>query len=471
MIRRMYDLALRFVGRIRVRIRISVGIAVVIGMAVLMIGTISVERQESQVRRQTDVLAKNITHNLADVIKDNLLLNSQPIIQEIIVRFARRDIPGLELIAVIDRKGRYIAHSIIDSIYQDVPMHHIDLLFDPASRQRYETPTYLIYFEPLSITAKKRNVEEKIFLGAVWIEFSKTAVFEDVEETRGTISLISASVSIVAVPLVFFFAGKFLQFGILLADAARLVNARRASTLGLGNGRNMTTRGSIGVLTQELDVMVRQIHEKLEIEKFVSRATVQMVAKGKSSLADGTRKLVTVLFSDIRNFTSVSETLWPEEIVEMLNQYLDVQTRAIHRNHGFVDKFIGDGVMSVFPGDRMAQNAVQAAIEMQRGVAKLNETRKMKNEVVLSIGIGIALGHVVLGSIGSGERMDYTAIGDTVNLASRLCGVAAADEILISENVVTHLDGSGVPVTPKVEVSIKGKRKPVSVFQIGYSLS
>src|SRR5690606_9609113 len=109
--------------------------------------------------------------------------------------------------------------------------------------------------------------------------------------------------------------------------------------------------------------------------------------------------------------------------------------KIIHENGGVVDKFIGDGIMSFFTGNDMVSNAVTAATSIQREVALINKQRKKNNEIALEIGIGLATGVAVMGSIGSADRMDYTAIGDTVNLAARLCGVAGPGEILVSETV------------------------------------
>jgi adenylate cyclase len=179
--------------------------------------------------------------------------------------------------------------------------------------------------------------------------------------------------------------------------------------------------------------------------------------------------VVTALFTDIRNFTAVTETKWPEEIVDTLNHYLDVQTKVIHEHHGVVDKFIGDGVMSIFSGTDMAQNAVKAAIEIQQRVTELNKKRRKDGEIVLEVGIGIATGVAVLGSIGSRDRMDYTAIGDTINLAARLCGVAEPAQILVTDTVVSRLNGEFNAINIG-KMTFKGKHEKIQVGKIPFTV-
>jgi adenylate cyclase len=203
------------------------------------------------------------------------------------------------------------------------------------------------------------------------------------------------------------------------------------------------------------------------MQKFVSKSTMEMIATGEEAKLGGSRRPITAMFTDVRGFTSFSEKHSPEEVIETLNLYLDVQTQIIDNHNGVVDKFLGDGIMSVFSGENRTEDAIEAAIHIQRELRKMNARRKSWKDTILEVGIGISCGDAVLGSIGSQDRMDFTAIGDTVNLASRICGLAGAGEIMVTEQVVEQLKGKFEPRS-EGKFSIKGKQNQVPVFKIPF---
>lgn len=177
----------------------------------------------------------------------------------------------------------------------------------------------------------------------------------------------------------------------------------------------------------------------------------------------GTTRLATVLFADIRGFTTFCENRKPEEVVRTLNEIFEVTTEMIFSEDGMIDKFIGDGVMVLFniPDDQEdhADRAVRAAIKIMKAL----EERKSG----LSFGIGINTGVVVAGNIGSSKRMEYTAIGDVVNTASRICSVAGKGEILISEHTKKMLN-DGFRLEDAGEYALKGKSGKLRLFRVIY---
>jgi adenylate cyclase len=176
-----------------------------------------------------------------------------------------------------------------------------------------------------------------------------------------------------------------------------------------------------------------------------------------------------VLFADIRGFTPLSEKARPEEVVRLLNTYFQAMTDTIFAYGGTLDKYIGDGLMALFgapySGDEDAANAVRAAIAMQSRMVGLVEELKQLDLPEIGIGIGINTGEVTVGYIGSTQRLDYTAIGDTVNLAARLESKATRWQILISEST-KHVVGDMFSTSPMGPVSVKGRATSVEVYEV-----
>ena len=185
----------------------------------------------------------------------------------------------------------------------------------------------------------------------------------------------------------------------------------------------------------------------------------------------GSRKVVTVLFSDIRNFTAITETRPPDQLVHILNDYFTEMSGIIFENQGSLDKYIGDAIVSVFgsliPLENPAASAVNTAMQMMKRMPVLNERWLREYGFSMDIGIGINTGEVFLGNIGSPERMEFTVIGDTVNVASRFSGLARANQILITHDTQAQL-GSDIKVKELPPCEVKGKSGRLEVFEIAY---
>lgn len=205
--------------------------------------------------------------------------------------------------------------------------------------------------------------------------------------------------------------------------------------------------------------------------KYVPRQVVSGIVKqGEEALKlGGQKKDIAVLFVDIRGFTRLSESLLPEQVVEVLNRYLSLTTECIFANEGMVDKFIGDATMAVYnaPLDQedYVYKAVKTGLDMVKGTELLKEELKMVTDYRVGFGIGINCGDAVVGNIGTGQRMEYTAIGDTVNTASRLESQAGAGEILISAAVYERLKGR-IKATCLGGRKLKGKAEETVIYRV-----
>jgi adenylate cyclase len=196
--------------------------------------------------------------------------------------------------------------------------------------------------------------------------------------------------------------------------------------------------------------------------KFLNRESIV-----DAKLGDAVQAEMTIMFADIRSFTSLSESMSPQENFEFLNSYLSRVGPVIRQYNGFIDKYIGDGIMALFPNS--PEDAVQAAIEMQQQVKIYNKHRQNSGYKPISIGIGLHTGTLMLGTIGEAERMESTVISDAVNLASRVEGLTKmyGVGVVASVQTLSRLDD---PQKYKCRfldrVKVKGKQKPVAVFEI-----
>jgi adenylate cyclase len=212
------------------------------------------------------------------------------------------------------------------------------------------------------------------------------------------------------------------------------------------------------------------------LERYVSRDVVKELLDNPQTFFNtlgGVRKPVTVLFSDVRGFTTLTESADSHALVKQLNEYFQEMVAHVFAHQGSLDKFIGDAVMAVW-GSIVSQgpqpdalNAVATALAMKRSLKKLNEDWKARGMLELAFGIGINQGEVIVGNLGSSEKMELTVIGDPVNLASRLEGLTKEYhlDLLLGETVAPLVSGTYILRTVDY-VQVKGKTKPVDVFTV-----
>ncbi|MGH8010989.1 MAG: adenylate/guanylate cyclase domain-containing protein [Candidatus Binataceae bacterium] len=235
-------------------------------------------------------------------------------------------------------------------------------------------------------------------------------------------------------------------------------------------------KGEFAEIGAAIALMVIGRKERDTIKKafsgYISRQVMEAImAKGDSGGLKGERRRVTVLFADIRGFTAMSEKMRPEEVVELLSEFFDCMVEVVLRNHGTIDKYLGDGLMVIFgaPLDDPYQeeHAVTAALEMQARLRDLGSKWQSQGRPAVRMGIGINSGAAVVGNIGSTEHMEYTAIGDTVNLASRL--EAVTKELGIDIIVSEHTYEAVRPLfkwNSTGEVRVRGRTDPVRTYAV-----
>jgi class 3 adenylate cyclase/HAMP domain-containing protein len=223
-------------------------------------------------------------------------------------------------------------------------------------------------------------------------------------------------------------------------------------------------------LQDKVAAQLEEIKRASELKRYLSPQLAESILAGTIEVNLGSRrKNLTVFFSDIRGFTEMSERVEPEELVDSLNQYLSGMTELVFKYGGTLDKYIGDAIM-VFFGDPIsyddhAQRAVQMALEMRQRLAELQRQWFVDQREPLTVGMGISTGYVTVGNIGSSGRMEYTVVGNHVNLASRLAGKAAAGQILVAER--TLLACREIVEAREVdEVELKGVSRPIKIYDV-----
>lgn len=231
--------------------------------------------------------------------------------------------------------------------------------------------------------------------------------------------------------------------------------------------------GSI-MLVKRLESIMMSKQEILEqhvsSERFIPRDFLQLMGKEKLrdiELSQSVQKNMTVLFSDIRSYTSLSESMHPQDVFHLLNDYFSSIDTAITARHGFIDKFIGDAVMALFTGS--VDDALRASIAMHNRIDQFNMRQEQAGRPVIHSGFGIHFGEVSLGSMGTMRRMQTTAIGDTVNIAARIESATKSfkTDVILSDAVYDRVEQPALFRLRKIDtVRVKGKEQPISLYEL-----
>lgn len=331
-------------------------------------------------------------------------------------------------------------------------------LFPIAVRTRDEHTDKLTSKLTISRTITQKVMREKV---AVLSQDAKTD-----DQFLGSDSIVSQGVrSTICAPLItesnvhgVLYADRLDPFATFSADHLEMISAVAAQT-------------AVTVETVKAHKrLAREEVARANYSRFMPEYVVKQLLDNPNSFRlGGVNQQVTVLFADIRGFTALSEKENPEKVVSLLNRYFSVMTDIIFEHGGTLDKYIGDGLMAIFGAptatEEDALNAVKAAVTMQKRLAQLNAELYNEGYGNISIGIGLHTGEATIGYIGSNKRSEYTAIGDTVNLASRLESNAAGGQILMSE-ATAAASGNLIPVNVREPLTVKNRVQPVNVLEV-----
>ena len=354
-----------------------------------------------------------------------------------------------------DRVVALIADETLDGKILDYSLYPVGVKTRDARIEKLtETLT-------ISRTITQKVMREKV---AILSQDAKTDA-----QFSGSDSIVSQGVrSTICAPLItesnvhgVLYADRLDPFGAFSPDHLELISAVAAQT-------------AVTVETVKAHKrLAREEVARANYSRFMPEYVVKQLLENPDSFRlGGVNQTITVLFADIRGFTALSERENPEKVVGLLNRYFSVMTDIIFAHGGTLDKYIGDGLMAIFgaptasPED--ALNAVKAAVTMQKRLTTLNAELRTEGYTQISVGIGLHTGEATIGYIGSEKRSEYTAIGDTVNLASRLESNAAGGQILMSE-ATAAASGNLIPVTQREPLSVKNRVQPVNVLEVRWS--
>jgi len=456
-------------GGIGIRIPIFFKLAILSTLLlVLVISIISfsmLEKQKKQFIAQLIVLGESMLHVVSENAPDKLLGEEDLALFKLVKDISQNEQVVYALIT--DKKGNIKAHSNIEKVDKAYsPPANMSILKKSGdfiiSAFIHGGEEILFFQTPI--------IYQKIKIGDVRVAISQEKILENIRE---------AKIFILLLTIIIIFLGIILSL-ILSIYFSRPINKLQQSTkaLGMGDFEHRVTinrKDEFGDLGSAFNQMAEDLALKETIKasfgRYVTPEIVDLILENPDSRwMKGSRIEVSVLFVDIRGFTSLSENKDPESIVEMLNDYFTWVTDIVIKHKGHINKFVGDEAMAVFgapvPMPQHAEAAVMAGIDIQKKIASLDE-EKGNGHMAIKVGVGINSGEMVAGNLGSQKRMEYTVIGDNVNVASRLTSLAKAGEIVISKQTYDLIeDKRKLEVEERGTVAVKGRKMEISIFNV-----
>ncbi len=306
-------------------------------------------------------------------------------------------------------------------------------------------------------------------VGNVRIVFSLAALKSGMLRSAASWVLMGLAITILGVIGAWFLGERITRPILTVAEAMHRVEAGD-----LGPRVTVTSGDEIGRMAHAFNSMAEGLAErefiKATFSKYVSKQVAERILKDRDVLRlEGEKRMVTVLFADMRGFTALAATLPPEEVFQMLNEYFAVMVDVIFKYNGILDKFIGDAIMAVWnvPIDlpHHEMRAVLTGLELQEEVARINRRRLKAGQPQIHIGIGINTAEAVAGSVGTAERLDYTVIGAGVNLAQRIESCTQKGQLMISETTY-QMVREWVEVIDMGLVQVRGLEEPVHLYSV-----
>ncbi|HEV8643618.1 MAG TPA: adenylate/guanylate cyclase domain-containing protein [Methylomirabilota bacterium] len=452
-------------SRIRLPLKLKLGLLItaLLVVTVTFLSAFLLYRAEKSLTAQMTKRGLTIAQHLANAARNPLLTNDG-LTLNLLVKDAMKD-EDVAYVIIADHDGKVVAHTDVNLIGRRVErITELTRLGEDPLIQTYTDPEQgriMDFAIPLTF--------RKVPVGAIYLGFSQKSIGQALAQARNQTIAISVVMILIGI------GGAVVLAGLLARPILRLVEGTRAIAEGdFTVTLAVPSRDEIGMLTEAFNLMAKNLREKEMIKRafarYVAREVVEELLKDPERLVlTGERREVTVLFCDMRGFTALSERMSPEEVVMLLNDFYDLMIEATFRHEGTLDKFLGDAVMAVF-GAPIAHpdhtiRAVRTAVAMREGIERLSAQRIRAGKEPLTVGVGVSTGEAVAGTVGTQDRMEYTVIGDSVNLAARLESNAKSMQILMSGRTYRDVK-EHVEARPLGVVKVKGKEEDVEVYEV-----
>ena len=450
--------------RIPIKVRLSVFITLLVVIIMAFLSFFYFRSQRDEFISQTVRLGKAIVVNLAYNSSVPLLEDDEANLHILLEEVSK--IEDIEYAMILGKTELIRAHTDINKVNQ--PYDYIYGSTVLPSDDQLEIKRY--YDKTKEILDFYMTVEfNKVKVGSIHVGISLETLQKKISETRLFVISLTLLIISAGIGISFFISTKFSK------PIFMLVNGTREIKNGNYNFKiDLLSNDELGDLTASFNDMAEGLRKKEIIQdafgKYVAPEVVDMILKHPDEKwLKGEKLEATVMFADIRGFTSFSENTVPEDVIAVLNNHFTLATEIIFQYDGHVDKFIGDEIMAVFgvllEHEDHPARAVMAAVALQKELNTVNLKLESSGKKPVKVGIGINVGELIVGNIGSKKRMEYTVIGDTVNVASRLTSLAGPDEIIISDSVYQKVC-EFVIVEELDPVMVKGKSAPVKIYKV-----
>jgi adenylate cyclase len=450
-------------ARIPIFIKLAIMSTLLICLVIAAISFTILRRQENQFTTQLMDFGKSLVRTASNSAPDKILGEEDLALFQLVKDIAEND--QVVFAAVTDHRRITRAHTLIEVVGKPYIRPEEVRLIEEGNQLRTSMIRYmgedLLYFEmPVNY--------QKLRVGAVHLGVSQRKIIENLGE---------AKIFILVLTLLMTALGILLSLGLSMyftGPIRQLRESAKALGMGLFDYRIKTFRNDeLGDLAYSFNRMAEDLELKEKIKdsfgRYVTPEIVDMIlAKPNDEWMKGSKVEATVLFADIRGFTAIAENKDPQAVLDLLNDYLTRVTDAVIRHGGHLNKFAGDEAMAVFGApladSNHAEAAVKAALEIQRSVAE-SDAKGREDHFRLRVGIGINSGEVVAGNLGSSKKMEYTVIGDNVNVAARLTSIARGGEILITKRTYDAIqEREGLRMEERGMAPVKGRKQGITVY-------
>jgi class 3 adenylate cyclase len=459
----------------KINVKLTILFLLVAFLGIAPISFIFISRSETIITEKTFEVCFNLASNLSTIAREELLLNNTyEGIEGVMTKLRNLEDDSLNSVYVINKYGIYISdleQKRVSSKVSQEDIQYFSKIIKPNIHKtknalgqnmvRYEFPVFL-----------EENDLSSLLLGFVVFEFNEQKLYRAVNQFKRDLLYLSVGLSIFIIIFAYIISRLFSKNIQILSRGVEVIGSGDLSL-----NLEINSSDEIGDLARNFNTMTVKLREADDFKaallhsysKFVPTEFIEFLKKNSVldiTLGDQIEVDMSILFSDIRSFTTISEKMTAEETFKFINSYLHAMGPCVTKQNGFIDKYIGDAIMALF---RTPENALDAAIDMLDELYLYNKKRVEKDYEKISIGIGIHTGRLILGIVGSELRIQGTVISDAVNLASRIEGLTKmyGASLLMSEESFNIIEKKEKYYTRIIDrVKVKGKDKPVDVIEI-----